>query len=222
MLWSASWRVHDVASLGVAACGGHVPLSYVSDCRTHDSLSSLRLLRLHAGKGSRRALRLIGYALAALAIYLLAQSTLVLAAGYHPRHSPLGITWIAVTAAAMFAMAAGKARTGRALGNPVLRTEGRVTLIDAILAVAVLLGLVLNAALGWWRANPAAGYVLVFTPAGKSGRSSQTITHTVTTVARQWPASSTWPTHDWRAPGVSPEMSPDRRQQPTVATSSNL
>jgi divalent metal cation (Fe/Co/Zn/Cd) transporter len=35
-------------------------------------------------------------------------------------------------------------------------------LIDGVLAAAVLLGLVLNAALGWWWANPAAGYVLVF------------------------------------------------------------
>jgi divalent metal cation (Fe/Co/Zn/Cd) transporter len=56
----------------------------------------------------------------------------------------------------------GKARTGRALGNPVLSTEGRVTLTDGILASAVLLGLALNAALGWWWADPAAGYVLVF------------------------------------------------------------
>ena len=62
----------------------------------------------------------------------------------------------------MFALAAGKARAGAALGNPVLQTEGRVTLIDGILATAVLLGLVLNAALGWWWADPAAGYVLVF------------------------------------------------------------
>lgn len=53
----------------------------------------------------RRALRLIGYAFAALAIYLLVQSTLVLATGYHPRHSALGITWTAITAAVMFALA---------------------------------------------------------------------------------------------------------------------
>ncbi len=110
----------------------------------------------------RRALRLIGYAFAVLAIYLLVQSTVVLAAGYRPRHSVLGIAWTAVTAAVMFALAAGKARTGRALGNPVLATEGRVTLVDGILATAVLLGLTLNAALGWWQADPAAGYVLVF------------------------------------------------------------
>jgi divalent metal cation (Fe/Co/Zn/Cd) transporter len=110
----------------------------------------------------RRGLRLIGYAFAALAVYLLVQSSLVLAVGYHPRHSPLGIAWTAVTAVAMFALAAGKARTGRELDNPVLRTEGRVTTIDGILATAVLLGLVLNAAAGWWWADPAAGYVLVY------------------------------------------------------------
>jgi len=110
----------------------------------------------------RRGLRLIGYAFAGLAVYLLVQSTVVLAAGYHPRHSLAGIAWTAVTAVAMFALAAGKARTGRALGNPVLRTEGRVTLIDGILATAVLAGLVLNATAGWWWADPAAGYVLVY------------------------------------------------------------
>ena len=110
----------------------------------------------------RHGLRLIGYAFAALAVYLLAQSTVVLATGYHPRHSLSGIIWTAVTAAVMFALAAGKARTGRALDNPVLRTEGRVTMIDGILAVAVLAGLTLNAAAGWWWADPAAGYVLVF------------------------------------------------------------
>jgi divalent metal cation (Fe/Co/Zn/Cd) transporter len=86
----------------------------------------------------------------------------VLAAGYHPRHSVTGIIWTAVTAAVMFALAAGKAQTGRALGNRVLQTEGRVTMIDGILATAVLVGLGLNTVLGWWWADPAAGYVLVF------------------------------------------------------------
>jgi hypothetical protein len=131
----------------------------------------------------RRGLRLIGYAFAALAIYLLAQSTVVLAAGYHPQHSVLGIIWTAATAAVMFALAAGKARTGRALENPVLRTEGRVTMIDGILAAAVLLGLVLNAALGWWWADPAAGYVLVFYAAVRYGKSSPHPDSTVVGIA---------------------------------------
>ena len=109
----------------------------------------------------RRGLHLIGWAFGALAAYLFVQSTVVLATGYHPRHSVAGIVWTAVTAVVMFALAAGKASTGRTLGNPVLRTEGRVTMIDGILAVAVLAGLALNAGPGWWWADPLAGYVLV-------------------------------------------------------------
>lgn len=110
----------------------------------------------------RRALRFIGWAFVTLAAYLVLQSTIVLIAGYRSHHSVLGIVWTALTVAVMFALAAGKARTGAALDNPVLRTEARVTTVDAILACAVLAGLVLNAALGWWWADPVAGYVLVF------------------------------------------------------------
>ncbi|MGX6607626.1 cation transporter [Micromonosporaceae bacterium Da 78-11] len=109
-----------------------------------------------------RALRLIGVSFALLAVYLAVQSTVVLVVGFHPHHSPVGIVWTAITAAVMFALAAGKTRTGAALGNPVLRAEGRVTMVDGLLAVAVLLGLLLNLTLGWWWADPIAGYVLVF------------------------------------------------------------
>jgi divalent metal cation (Fe/Co/Zn/Cd) transporter len=110
----------------------------------------------------RRAMRLIGIAFVGLAVYLMVLSAVVLVVGFHPRHSVLGIAWTAMTAIVMFGLAAGKARTGAALGHPVLQTEGKVTLIDGILASAVLLGLVLNAAFGWWWADPAAGYVLVY------------------------------------------------------------
>jgi divalent metal cation (Fe/Co/Zn/Cd) transporter len=106
-------------------------------------------------------MRLIGVAFVALAVYLTIQSTVVLMVGFHPHHSLLGIGWTAVTSVVMFALAAGKARTGTALGNPVLKAEGRITMIDGILATAVLAGLVLNAALGCWWADPIAGYVLL-------------------------------------------------------------
>ncbi len=110
----------------------------------------------------RRALRLIGGAFALLALYLLIQGAVVLAVRHHAGHSVAGIAWTALTAVAMFALAWGKAKTGRALGNVVLETEGRVTLVDGILATAVLAGLILNAALGWWWADPVAGFVLVY------------------------------------------------------------
>jgi divalent metal cation (Fe/Co/Zn/Cd) transporter len=110
----------------------------------------------------RRALRLIGAAFFALAIYIAVQAGYVLATGARPEHSPLGIAWTAVTSVVMLGLAYGKAITGRALGNPVLSTEGRVTLIDAFLAGAVLIGLLLNTTLGWWWADPLAGFVIVF------------------------------------------------------------
>jgi len=110
----------------------------------------------------RRALRLIGAAFLVLATYLAVQCTWVLVTEHHSLHSVIGIVWTGVTAVVMFGLAWGKARTGAALGNPVLQTEGRVTLIDGILATAVLVGLVLNATLGWWWADPVAGYVLVY------------------------------------------------------------
>ena len=61
----------------------------------------------------------------------------------------------------MFALAAGKAATGAAPGNPVLRAEGRVTLVDGMLATAALAGLALNVGLGWWPADPPDGHVLI-------------------------------------------------------------
>ena len=85
------------------------------------------------------------------------QSIYVLVVGHHPKHSPLGIAWTAVTAVVMFTLADGKARTGVALGNPVLQTEGRVTFIDGLLATAVMLGLALNAGSGLGGPIPSQG-----------------------------------------------------------------
>ncbi|HEX4740583.1 MAG TPA: hypothetical protein VH353_04550 [Caulobacteraceae bacterium] len=87
----------------------------------------------------RRALRLIGTAFFLLAAYVLGQSVWTLATRSHPAPSPLGMAWLVITVVAMALLAYGKLVTGRALQNVVLRTEARVTLIDAALAVAVLI-----------------------------------------------------------------------------------
>lgn len=160
------WNVVGIVVLAIAAWSARsVALAgFGLDSLIEIAASTVVIWELSdAGKTrQRRALRLIGGAFAGLAVYLAVQSSIVLAAGYHPHHSIAGIVWTAITAAVMFTLAAGKARTGAALDNPVLRTEGRVTVIDGILATAVLLGLVGNAAVGWWWADPAAGYVLVY------------------------------------------------------------
>lgn len=110
----------------------------------------------------RRALRLIGVAFVALAVFLFAQSSLALVTRHHAHPGRAAIAWTAATALVMFALATGKRRTGRALGNPVLATEARVTLIDGVLATAVLSAVLLDALHGWWWADALAGYVIVF------------------------------------------------------------
>ena len=160
------WNVIGVAVLAAAAIAARsVALAgFGLDSLIEIGASTVVICEL-SGTGAerqRRALRLIGLAFVALAVYLSLQSVVVIAARFAPHPSPVGIAWTGVTALLMFTLAAGKARTGRALGNPVLLTEGRVTLIDGILATAVLIGLLLNAVLGWWWADPLAAFVLAY------------------------------------------------------------
>ena len=117
-----AWNVIGIVVLAVAAVGARsVALAgFGLDSLIEIGASTVVIWEL-SGTGEqrqRRGLRLIGSAFAALAAYLLVQSTVVLATGYHPRHSVPGIIWTAVTAAAMFALAAGKARTGTRAGQP--------------------------------------------------------------------------------------------------------
>ena len=121
-----------------------------------------QLKDLHDRQRERRALRLIAVSFLALAVYILVQSSRTLWLHSHPNTSVAGIAWLALTLVVMLALAAGKHTIGKQLGNPVLVTEARVTLVDAYLAGAVLVGLVLNSLLGWWWADPMAGLVIVF------------------------------------------------------------
>jgi hypothetical protein len=138
------WNVIGVVVLAIAAISARsVALGgFGLDSLIEIGASTVVIWEL-SGTGERRqalALRIIGVAFLVLALYLAIQSTFVLAVGYQARHSVLGISWTAATAVVMFALAAGKERTGRALDNPVLRKEGRVTYVDALLATAVLGG----------------------------------------------------------------------------------
>ena len=105
---------------------------------------------------------MIGGSFFALALYILIQSVRTLLTRAKPDTSISGLSWLTATFLAMLALAWGKYRTGRALDNQVLLTEGRVTLVDAYLAGAVLVSLILNTLFGLWWADPLAGLVIVF------------------------------------------------------------
>jgi divalent metal cation (Fe/Co/Zn/Cd) transporter len=115
---------------------------------------------VRAGR-ERRALRIIAVAFVLLAVYIAVQTAVTFSSGSHPGHSTLAIVWLALTVVAMLALAAGKRDTGERLGNIVLRTEARVTVIDGTLAAAVLAGVVLNTAAGWWWADPVSALIIL-------------------------------------------------------------
>src|ERR1700736_6530356 len=119
------WNVIGIVVLAVAAVQARsVALAgFGLDSLIEIGASTVVLWELAdaARERQRRGIRIIGVAFVALIVYLTLQSTVVLAVGYHPRRSVVGIAWTAVTAAVMFSLAVGKARTGAALDNPVLR-----------------------------------------------------------------------------------------------------
>lgn len=109
---------------------------------------------------TRLALRLVAAAFVLLAVVLAAAAIRDLLTGRRAGESPVGIAYLAVTAVVMFTLAAVKHRTARALASSPLRSEAAMTFLDGILSAATLAGLALNAALGWWWADPLAALVV--------------------------------------------------------------
>ncbi len=158
------WNVLGVAVLAWTAPAAHsvALVGFGFDTLLEIGASTVVLWELRGTGGTRQArgLRLLSGAFLVLGLYLLAQTGWSLAHAVRPQPSALGLGWLGLTCAVMLALAWGKRQVGRQLNNPVLQTEGRVTLVDAALAGAVLLGLGLNAALGWWWADGVVGLLL--------------------------------------------------------------
>ena len=100
-----------------------------------------------------RSLRLISLAFWLLAAFLGVASVRGLVIGIRPASSPLGIAYLALTAAAMFGLSVLKRRTALQMRSETLLAEASMTFLDGCLSSSILLALVLNTALGWWWAD---------------------------------------------------------------------
>ncbi len=108
----------------------------------------------------RPALRAIGVSYLIVAAYVGVQSILRLISGARPEASPFGIVLTAAAAIVMTALGVAKGRIARVIENRVLAAEARFSLVDAALSTTVLVGLVANAAAGWWWADPLVALVI--------------------------------------------------------------
>lgn len=108
----------------------------------------------------RQALRLIGVSFLLLAAYVGFTSISGLLAGPTAEGSPIGIVLAAASLLIMPALAVAKQRTGRALGSSTVSADAVQTWLCTGLSAVLLVGLGLNAALGWWWADPLAGLAI--------------------------------------------------------------
>jgi divalent metal cation (Fe/Co/Zn/Cd) transporter len=115
----------------------------------------------------RQARRLVAVSYFVLAAYIVAESLRDLIGGHHPQPSGIGIALAAVTAVAMPLLARAKRRVGAKLGSRATVAEAEQNQICAYLSIALLIGLLANALLGWWWADPALVIALI---AGNEGR----------------------------------------------------
>ncbi|MBW0088974.1 cation transporter [Pseudonocardia sp. KRD-184] len=117
-----------------------------------------------AGADPRRreqvALRAIAWSFFALAAYVTAESARALLGGAEAERSTVGIVLVAVSVVVMPFLSLAQRRAGTELGSASAVADSKQTLLCTYLSAAVLVGLVLNAALGWWWADPVAGLVL--------------------------------------------------------------
>jgi divalent metal cation (Fe/Co/Zn/Cd) transporter len=109
----------------------------------------------------RRAERLVGVAFLLLAAYVGFEAARSLLGQEAPDASPVGIVLTAVSIAVMLWLARAKRLTGEALGSRALVADAKQTYACWYLSVVTLAGLALNAAFGWWWADPVAALGIV-------------------------------------------------------------
>jgi divalent metal cation (Fe/Co/Zn/Cd) transporter len=110
----------------------------------------------------RRALKLVGITFFILATYILVQSLTTLVGWFpEPRQSLVGIALVIASALIMTTLFWAKSHIATRLGSRALRAEAVESLVCDLQDLTVLLGLGLNALLGWWWADPVAALAVI-------------------------------------------------------------
>jgi divalent metal cation (Fe/Co/Zn/Cd) transporter len=113
-----------------------------------------------SGSAERRAQQLIAASYALLVAYIAVESVRDLLGSHHPEVSWVGIGLAAVTAPTMPLLARAKRNVGRKLNSSATVSEAGQNMICAYLSIALLVGLLANALLGWWWADPLAALAI--------------------------------------------------------------
>ena len=153
----AGWMAGSIALIGFGL-----------DSLIEISSSAVLLWRLHTDANSarrerveRRALQLVGWSFIALAVYVAADAARSLWLRETPDESTVGIILAALSLIVMPLLARAKRRIAARISSRALHADSRQTDLCAYLSAILLAGLLLNALVGWWWADPVAALLMV-------------------------------------------------------------
>ncbi len=113
-----------------------------------------------AEERERRALKLIAVGFFALAAYVAVRAIIDLAQRSEPKSSAVGMGLAIASLLVMPLLAKAKRRNGNAMGSATVVADSNQTRLCAYLSAILLGGLILNATVGWWWADPLAALAI--------------------------------------------------------------
>jgi divalent metal cation (Fe/Co/Zn/Cd) transporter len=124
--------------------------------RLHSDVDEARRERVEA-----ISLRIVGVCFVVLAVYVSYDSVKSLIKREAPEESLVGIVLAAVSLVIMPLLVRAKRKVARAINSGALMADSKQTELCTYLSAILLGGLLLNALLGWWWADPVAALVMV-------------------------------------------------------------
>ncbi|MFC2078400.1 cation transporter [Candidatus Bipolaricaulota bacterium] len=164
--------IEALVALGSGSQAGSIALfGFGLDSVIETVAASVLLWRLwHGVRGAseerlaemdRRVYRVVGATFVVLAAYIVFQSAWTLIGRLQPQESMMGMGLAIASVIVMPLVSIGKIRAARRLNSAALLAEAKETLACSYLSLTLLLGLLLNSALGWWWADPVAALLMV-------------------------------------------------------------
>jgi divalent metal cation (Fe/Co/Zn/Cd) transporter len=157
-----------IALISGFVAGSIALIGFGLDSVVEVSSAAVMLWRLHADhhtqsreRTEKVALRAVGICFLVLAVYVAFEGINTLLRHEAPQRSLPGILLASASLIAMPLLARAKRRVASAINSGAMHADSRQTDICAYLSTILLGGLVLNAAFGWWWADPIAGLIMV-------------------------------------------------------------
>jgi divalent metal cation (Fe/Co/Zn/Cd) transporter len=168
-----AWNVVEaIVAIAAGTAAGSIALVGFGLDSTVEVMSAVVILwqfRGLADDRERRALKLIAVSFFGLATYVAVQAVLDLVSQSEPDTSSVGIGLAIASLIVMPLLARAKRRNGTAMGSVTVVADSNQTKLCAYLSAILLGGLILNATVGWWWADPIAALGIA-TLAASEGR----------------------------------------------------